>query len=145
MWFSKTKVTLIQPFGVILYSNSLVSLAVLSTSFVHCMQLKRLREHQFRITKAHWLNKCCVLLQVQDLISEIKNLSGGAELSIGNTPESQPLPPASFQTFLKKRHIPGVVLADHKNKYQNKWVVDNSFGCQYFMIKLPYFLLFGLY
>ena len=33
----------------------------------------------------------------------------------------QPLPPASFQRFLKgNRSIPGLVIADHKAAYTNK-------------------------
>ena len=32
-----------------------------------------------------------------------------------------PLPPASFQRFLKSNDkIPGIVLTDHENKYNNK-------------------------
>lgn len=32
-----------------------------------------------------------------------------------------PLPPASFQRFLRKKKIPGVVLADHEKEYANKY------------------------
>ena len=35
----------------------------------------------------------------------------------------QPLPPASFQRFLRShKKIPGVVLADHDKEFSNKYV-----------------------
>ncbi len=36
-------------------------------------------------------------------------------------PTQQPLPPASFQRFLRSNNnIPGIVLTDHKQEYANK-------------------------
>ena len=36
--------------------------------------------------------------------------------------EKQPLPPASFQRFLRSRKdLPGVVLADHEAQFNNKY------------------------
>ncbi|XP_053134688.1 nicastrin isoform X2 [Hemicordylus capensis] len=34
---------------------------------------------------------------------------------------SQPLPPSSFQRFLRAKEIPGVVLADHRTSFQNRY------------------------
>ena len=48
-------------------------------------------------------------------------------LSIKDPSESklQPLPPASFQRFLKgNRSIPGLVITDHKAAYTNKYVLN---------------------
>lgn len=47
----------------------------------------------------------------------------GQNLKIKNASATkpQPLPPASFQRFLKgNRAIPGLVIADHKTAYTNK-------------------------
>ncbi|XP_013386352.1 nicastrin-like [Lingula anatina] len=42
-------------------------------------------------------------------------------LTIEGTAVPQPLPPASFQSFLKKANISGVVLADHEREFKNRF------------------------
>ncbi|XP_068111033.1 nicastrin [Hyperolius riggenbachi] len=59
--------------------------------------------------------------KVQELIQSLKKASEGLNVTLQQVAQSQPLPPASFQRFLKVRHIPGVVLTDHETAYHNKY------------------------
>ena len=55
----------------------------------------------------------------------IKTLKKAAALSgveVDIAPTGQPLPPASQQTFLKEKSLPGLLLADHSSSYTNKSV-----------------------
>jgi len=61
--------------------------------------------------------------KVDDIISSLKE---GAKIAGSNIKEvnrklKNPLPPASFQRFLLKRNIPGVVLADHEKEFVNNF------------------------
>lgn len=47
----------------------------------------------------------------------------GADVTLQEAGYSQPLPPSSFQRFLRARHIPGVVLTDHKTAFQNRYLL----------------------
>ncbi|KAJ8034270.1 Nicastrin [Holothuria leucospilota] len=50
----------------------------------------------------------------------IKILQGAGDVTVEKAPRDQPLPPASFQRFLKSgAKIPGVVLTDHKKEFKN--------------------------
>ncbi|ELT99023.1 hypothetical protein CAPTEDRAFT_123566, partial [Capitella teleta] len=55
------------------------------------------------------------------LVTEMKKAATGAGLNVTSAPEVQPLPPASFQAFLKKYSIPGFILTDHRSHFQNKF------------------------
>ncbi|CAI9558041.1 unnamed protein product [Staurois parvus] len=59
--------------------------------------------------------------EVQELIQTLKTASTGANVTLQEVNQSQALPPASFQRFLKARNIPGVVLTDHRAAYHNKY------------------------
>ncbi|KAM4014063.1 nicastrin isoform 2-T2 [Anomaloglossus baeobatrachus] len=59
--------------------------------------------------------------EVEQLIKYLKNSSVGTNVTLQENDQSQPLPPASFQRFLRVRHIPGVVLTDHRRAYSNKY------------------------
>lgn len=53
----------------------------------------------------------------------LQGFGDNVSLSIKNPSNEteQPLPPASFQQFLKRNlNIPGLVLTDHKKSYTNK-------------------------
>lgn len=59
--------------------------------------------------------------KTKDLMSDFQSAGAAAGVDISEAPEYQPLPPASFQSFLKKYAIPGFVIADHKKQFQNKY------------------------
>ncbi|XP_054038806.1 nicastrin isoform X1 [Rissa tridactyla] len=62
-----------------------------------------------------------VEVQVRNLLDILSNSSMGANVTLQEAGYSQPLPPSSFQRFLRARHIPGVVLTDHKTAFQNRY------------------------
>lgn len=63
-----------------------------------------------------------MLFQVEDLIGNLRSAATGLNVTVDVPGFSQPLPPSSFQRFLRARPIPGVVLEDHQSAYTNKWV-----------------------
>ncbi|MEE6491504.1 hypothetical protein FKM82_016240 [Ascaphus truei] len=68
-------------------------------------------------------------LMVQNLLDTLTNASLGSNVTLAEVNQSQPLPPASFQRFLRARNIPGVVLTDHRAAYSNRYyhsVYDTS-------------------
>ncbi|XP_074931391.1 nicastrin [Phalacrocorax aristotelis] len=62
-----------------------------------------------------------VEVQVRNLLDILSNSSVGANVTLQEAGYSQPLPPSSFQRFLRARHIPGVVLTDHRSAFQNRY------------------------
>ena len=54
------------------------------------------------------------------MIQELKNLAVGANVNITEANKTNPLPPSSVQSFLKKVKLPGVVIADHEMNYTNR-------------------------
>lgn len=60
--------------------------------------------------------------QVKDLLNAFQNAGRLYGLNVSEPDTTQPLPPASFQRFLRSdKKIPGVVLTDHKEHYSNKF------------------------
>ncbi|XP_008946831.1 PREDICTED: nicastrin, partial [Merops nubicus] len=59
--------------------------------------------------------------QVKNLLGILSNSSLGTNVTLQEAGFSQPLPPSSFQRFLRARHIPGVVLTDHRTAFQNRY------------------------
>ncbi|NXB07406.1 NICA protein, partial [Cnemophilus loriae] len=59
--------------------------------------------------------------QVQTLLAALRSGGSGSGVSLREPGFSQPLPPSSFQRFLRSRQIPGVVLSDHRTAFQNRY------------------------
>ncbi|XP_064031885.1 nicastrin isoform X1 [Pogoniulus pusillus] len=59
--------------------------------------------------------------QVRHMLEVLSSSSQGLNVSLEEVGPSQPLPPSSFQRFLRARHIPGVVLADHRSSFHNRY------------------------
>ncbi|XP_063032370.1 nicastrin isoform X2 [Melospiza melodia melodia] len=59
--------------------------------------------------------------QVEWLLSALRNSSSSSGVSVQEPDVSQPLPPSSFQRFLRSRSIPGVVLSDHRAGFRNRY------------------------
>ncbi|XP_039571231.1 nicastrin [Passer montanus] len=62
-----------------------------------------------------------VEFQVQKILEALRNSSSGSNVSLQEPGVSQPLPPSSFQRFLRSRSIPGVVLSDHRAAFHNRY------------------------
>ncbi|XP_063001968.1 nicastrin [Elgaria multicarinata webbii] len=58
---------------------------------------------------------------IQNMVETLKNSSAHTSVSLNEIAASQPLPPSSFQRFLRAKQIPGVVLADHNSTFQNRY------------------------
>ncbi|RXN25321.1 nicastrin [Labeo rohita] len=50
----------------------------------------------------------------------LNTASAGLNVTLDQPSFSQPLPPSSFQRFLRARQIPGLVLADHEMSFNNR-------------------------
>ncbi|NXX42555.1 NICA protein, partial [Tricholaema leucomelas] len=59
--------------------------------------------------------------QVRHMLDVLSNSSQGLNVTLEEVGFSQPLPPSSFQRFLRARHIPGVVLTDHRTSFHNRY------------------------
>uniref|UniRef100_A0A8C7JSA4 Nicastrin n=1 Tax=Oncorhynchus kisutch TaxID=8019 RepID=A0A8C7JSA4_ONCKI len=59
--------------------------------------------------------------QVTNLVKNLQSSTAGLNFSFVETDFSQPLPPSSFQRFLRARAIPGIVLADHQTDFNNRY------------------------
>nr|XP_041576933.1 nicastrin isoform X2 [Taeniopygia guttata] len=60
--------------------------------------------------------------QVQSLLSALRAAGPGAGLSLREPGQSQPLPPSALQRFLRaRRGLPGVLLADHRGAFRNRY------------------------
>ncbi|XP_074545623.1 nicastrin [Halichoeres trimaculatus] len=59
--------------------------------------------------------------EVRQLVTNLKSAAAGAGVSVDEPNFSQPLPPSSFQRFLRARPIPGVVIEDHQSAYTNSF------------------------
>ncbi|XP_051557452.1 nicastrin isoform X1 [Myxocyprinus asiaticus] len=58
---------------------------------------------------------------VEALVNNMKSVASNLSISLAEPSHSQPLPPSSFQRFLRARQIPGVVLADHQSAFKNRY------------------------
>uniref|UniRef100_A0A4W4GB17 Nicastrin n=1 Tax=Electrophorus electricus TaxID=8005 RepID=A0A4W4GB17_ELEEL len=61
------------------------------------------------------------LFQVINLVDNIKSVASTLNVSLDEPNTTQALPPSSFQRFLRVQPIPGVVLADHKSSFINRY------------------------
>uniref|UniRef100_A0A8C1QJ65 Nicastrin n=1 Tax=Cyprinus carpio TaxID=7962 RepID=A0A8C1QJ65_CYPCA len=59
--------------------------------------------------------------EVSEMMSRMQSAAAGLKLTVDHPSVSQPLPPSSFQRFLRARRIPGLVLADHNTSFTNRY------------------------
>uniref|UniRef100_A0A8C4GIA7 Nicastrin n=1 Tax=Dicentrarchus labrax TaxID=13489 RepID=A0A8C4GIA7_DICLA len=78
-----------------------------------------------------------VLFQVRKLIENLQSAAGGLNISMDEPSVSQPLPPSSFQRFLRARPIPGVVLEDHQSAFSNRFYESMYDNAEYLNISYP--------
>ncbi|XP_077086613.1 nicastrin [Siphateles boraxobius] len=59
--------------------------------------------------------------EVSVMMKSMQSVAAGLNLSLDEPPVTQPLPPSSLQRFLRVRPIPGLVLADHRTSFINRY------------------------
>ncbi|XP_018613565.1 nicastrin [Scleropages formosus] len=75
--------------------------------------------------------------EVEKLISNMKSTALNLSLSVAEPDVSQPLPPSSFQRFLRARPIPGVVLTDHMSAFSNRYYESLYDDAEYLNVSYP--------
>uniref|UniRef100_A0A8C3PEG4 Nicastrin n=1 Tax=Chrysemys picta bellii TaxID=8478 RepID=A0A8C3PEG4_CHRPI len=74
---------------------------------------------------------------IQPQVMKLSLLSMGANVTLQEVSQSQPLPPSSFQRFLRAKQIPGVVLADHRTSFQNRYYQSMYDTAENILMKYP--------
>ncbi|GBL82018.1 Nicastrin [Araneus ventricosus] len=105
------------------YQPSLINLTHIS----HFIELSQLAPPE--IPASLWLHtdpvstkSSDVSERVKELIEMFKSEAEAVGLNVSEAPSDLPLPPASFQSFLKHdKSIPGIVIADHDKEFINKY------------------------
>ncbi|XP_036374870.1 nicastrin [Megalops cyprinoides] len=75
--------------------------------------------------------------EVEKLVSNLQSVAKILSLSLAEPNVSQPLPPSSFQRFLRARPIPGVVLADHQSAFNNRYYESVYDTAEYLRVTYP--------
>ncbi|KAM6918154.1 nicastrin [Xenentodon cancila] len=75
--------------------------------------------------------------EVRRLISNLHSAASGLNISVGEPNITQPLPPSSFQRFLRARPIPGVVIENHQSSYTNRYYESMFDTADYLTISYP--------
>uniref|UniRef100_A0A8C1KBI4 Nicastrin n=1 Tax=Cyprinus carpio TaxID=7962 RepID=A0A8C1KBI4_CYPCA len=74
-----------------------------------------------RSGRSLWMHSDPVSRQNKSVDTEVSEEEGKLSLFSHALSRSQPLPPSSFQRFLRARRIPGLVLADHNTSFTNRY------------------------
>ncbi|XP_073347489.1 nicastrin [Pagrus major] len=75
--------------------------------------------------------------EVRKLIGNLQTASRGLGVSVEEPSFSQPLPPSSFQRFLRARPIPGVVIEDHQSAFTNRFYESMYDNAEYLNVSYP--------
>uniref|UniRef100_UPI0037E7ED1C nicastrin n=1 Tax=Semicossyphus pulcher TaxID=241346 RepID=UPI0037E7ED1C len=75
--------------------------------------------------------------EVQKLIDNLRSAATGLNVSVEEPNVSQPLPPSSFQRFLRARPIPGVVIEDHQSAFTSRFYESMYDNAEYLNISYP--------
>ncbi|KAM9349625.1 nicastrin [Symphorus nematophorus] len=75
--------------------------------------------------------------EVRKLIENLQTAAGGLPVSAEEPGFSQPLPPSSFQRFLRARPIPGVVIEDHQSAFTNRFYESMYDNAEYLNVSYP--------
>uniref|UniRef100_A0A3Q3XPZ0 Nicastrin n=1 Tax=Mola mola TaxID=94237 RepID=A0A3Q3XPZ0_MOLML len=72
-----------------------------------------------------------------ELIENLQSAAGRVGISVGEVGFSQPLPPSSFQRFLRAKPIPGVVIEDHQSAFTNRFYASMYDNAEYLNVSYP--------
>ncbi|XP_068587556.1 nicastrin [Cebidichthys violaceus] len=75
--------------------------------------------------------------EVKKLIQSLKSIATDLNVSVQEPNVSQPLPPSSFQRFLRARPIPGVVIEDHQSAFTNRFYESMYDTAEHLNISYP--------
>ncbi|CAF92655.1 unnamed protein product, partial [Tetraodon nigroviridis] len=75
--------------------------------------------------------------EVRKLIANVELAAGKSGIAVEEPSFSQPLPPSSFQRFLRARAIPGLVIEDHRSEFTNRFYESMYDNAEYFNISYP--------
>ncbi|KAL6103809.1 ncstn [Pungitius sinensis] len=75
--------------------------------------------------------------EVKTLLESLRAGAAGLNVSLEEPSFSQPLPPCSFQRFLRARPIPGVVIQDHQSSFTNRFYESMFDNGEYLNISYP--------
>uniref|UniRef100_A0A3Q3XES1 Nicastrin n=1 Tax=Mola mola TaxID=94237 RepID=A0A3Q3XES1_MOLML len=75
--------------------------------------------------------------EVKKLIENLQSAAGRVGISVGEVGFSQPLPPSSFQRFLRAKPIPGVVIEDHQSAFTNRFYASMYDNAEYLNVSYP--------
>uniref|UniRef100_A0AAQ4QY59 Nicastrin n=1 Tax=Gasterosteus aculeatus aculeatus TaxID=481459 RepID=A0AAQ4QY59_GASAC len=73
----------------------------------------------------------------EKLLESLRAGAAGLNVSLAEPSFSQPLPPSSFQRFLRARPIPGVVIQDHQSSFTNRFYESMYDNAGYLDISYP--------
>ncbi|KAF7648454.1 hypothetical protein LDENG_00156850 [Lucifuga dentata] len=82
-------------------------------------------------------NSSSINEEVRKLIENFHSAATGLNFSLAEPNFSQPLPPASFQRFLRARPIPGIVIEDHQSAYNNRYYQSMYDTAEYLNLTYP--------
>uniref|UniRef100_A0A673AAM8 Nicastrin n=1 Tax=Sphaeramia orbicularis TaxID=375764 RepID=A0A673AAM8_9TELE len=72
-----------------------------------------------------------------ELIENLQVASKDLNVTVNQPQASQPLPPSSFQRFLRARPIPGIVIEDHQSVFTNRYYESMYDNAEYLNISYP--------
>ncbi|XP_069565046.1 LOW QUALITY PROTEIN: nicastrin [Brachyistius frenatus] len=75
--------------------------------------------------------------EVRKLISNLQSAATDLNMSVAEPGVSQPLPPSSFQRFLRARPIPGVVIENHRFNFTNRYYESMYDNAEYLNVSYP--------
>ncbi|XP_041849097.1 nicastrin [Melanotaenia boesemani] len=75
--------------------------------------------------------------EVRSLINNLQTASEGLNVSLDEPSVTQPLPPSSFQRFLRARPIPGVVIENHQSSFTNRYYESMFDNAEYLNVSYP--------
>ncbi|XP_049888923.1 nicastrin [Epinephelus moara] len=75
--------------------------------------------------------------EVRTLIENLNLAATGLDVSLNEPGFSQPLPPSSFQRFLRARQIPGIVIEDHQSAFTNRFYESMYDNAEYLNVSYP--------
>ncbi|KAJ8409795.1 hypothetical protein AAFF_G00218540 [Aldrovandia affinis] len=75
--------------------------------------------------------------EVGKFVKNLKTEADGFSFSFAEPDITQPLPPSSFQRFLRARPIPGLVLTDHQSAFNNRYYESLYDNAEYLNVTYP--------
>ncbi|XP_077411985.1 nicastrin isoform X2 [Vanacampus margaritifer] len=75
--------------------------------------------------------------EVRTLVDNVQSAVTALNISASEPAASQPLPPSSFQRFLRSRPIPGLVIVDHESSFSNRFYESMYDNAEYLRVSYP--------